>query len=53
MRKREIETFAQGLMFKVGVFMGWSDISVDGKIPWKVLVPIYCGACLWTWTYET
>ncbi|KAJ7859557.1 UbiA prenyltransferase [Mycena leptocephala] len=42
-----------GLMFKVGVFMGWSDISVDGKIPWKVLVPIYCGACLWTWTYET
>ncbi|KAJ7747985.1 UbiA prenyltransferase [Mycena maculata] len=42
-----------GLMFKVGIFMGWSDISVDGTIPWNVLVPIYFGACLWTITYET
>ncbi|KAJ7640822.1 UbiA prenyltransferase [Mycena polygramma] len=42
-----------GLMFNVGIFMGWSDISVDGRIPWTVLAPIYAGACLWTWTYET
>ncbi|KAF8150460.1 UbiA prenyltransferase [Mycena galopus ATCC 62051] len=42
-----------GLMFNVGIFMGWSDISVDGTVPWNVLVPIYLGACLWTWTYET
>ncbi|KAF7366541.1 4-hydroxybenzoate polyprenyltransferase, mitochondrial [Mycena sanguinolenta] len=42
-----------GLMFNVGVFMGWSDISVDGSMNWNVLIPIYLGACLWTWTYET
>ncbi|KAJ6451710.1 UbiA prenyltransferase family-domain-containing protein [Mycena vitilis] len=41
------------LMFNVGIFMGWSDISVDGRTGWKVLVPICAGACLWTWTYET
>ncbi|KAJ7775697.1 UbiA prenyltransferase [Mycena maculata] len=42
-----------GLMFKVGIFMGWSDLSTEGGIPWHVLVPIYFGACLWTITYET
>ncbi|KAJ6481715.1 UbiA prenyltransferase [Mycena sanguinolenta] len=42
-----------GLMFNVGVFMGWSDISIDGTVNWNVLIPIYLGACLWTWTYET
>lgn len=46
-------TFRQGLMFKVGIFMGWSDISMDGRIPWTVLFPVYFGACLWTITYET
>jgi 4-hydroxybenzoate polyprenyltransferase len=40
-------------MFKVGVFMGWSDLSLDGTIPLRTLVPIYLGACLWTITYET
>ncbi|KAF7324442.1 4-hydroxybenzoate polyprenyltransferase, mitochondrial [Mycena venus] len=42
-----------GLMFKVGIFMGWSDLSLDGVVPWRTLVPIYLGACLWTITYET
>ncbi|KAJ7499861.1 UbiA prenyltransferase [Mycena latifolia] len=42
-----------GLMFKVGIFMGWSDLSIDGTVPWHALVPIYLGACLWTITYET
>ncbi|KAJ7916280.1 UbiA prenyltransferase, partial [Mycena leptocephala] len=42
-----------GLMFKVGIFMGWSDLSVDGTVPWYILVPIYLGACLWTFSYET
>ncbi|KAJ6544329.1 UbiA prenyltransferase [Mycena capillaripes] len=42
-----------GLMFKVGIFMGWSDLSADGTVPWHILVPIYAGACLWTITYET
>ncbi|KAJ7210642.1 UbiA prenyltransferase [Mycena haematopus] len=41
------------LMFKIGIFMGWSDLSFDGTIQWDVLVPIYLGACLWTITYET
>ncbi|KAF8173888.1 UbiA prenyltransferase [Mycena galopus ATCC 62051] len=42
-----------GLMFKVGIFMGWSDLSLNGSIVWHVLVPVYLGACLWTITYET
>ncbi|KAF7354625.1 4-hydroxybenzoate polyprenyltransferase, mitochondrial [Mycena sanguinolenta] len=42
-----------GLMFKVGIFMGWSDLSVNGSVQWDVLVPIYLGACPWTITYET
>ncbi|KAJ6595472.1 UbiA prenyltransferase [Mycena sp. CBHHK59/15] len=42
-----------GLMFKVGIFMGWSDLSIDRTIPWNTLIPIYLGACLWTITYET
>ncbi|KAJ7166047.1 UbiA prenyltransferase [Mycena filopes] len=42
-----------GLMFKVGIFMGWSDLSVDGTVAWHILVPVYVGACLWTATYET
>ncbi|KAJ7057092.1 UbiA prenyltransferase [Mycena amicta] len=42
-----------GLMFKVGVFMGWSDLSLDGMIPWHVLVPVYLGAIFWVFTYET
>ncbi|KAJ6473149.1 UbiA prenyltransferase [Mycena sanguinolenta] len=42
-----------GLMFKVGIFMGWSDLSLNGTVQWDVLVPIYLGACLWTITYET
>lgn len=39
-------------MFKVGIFMGWSDLC-DGVIQWRTLVPLYIGACLWTITYET
>ncbi|CAK5278173.1 unnamed protein product [Mycena citricolor] len=42
-----------GLMFKIGVFMGWSDVSVDGSVAWHVLIPVYLGACCWTLTYET
>ncbi|KAJ7237579.1 UbiA prenyltransferase [Mycena rebaudengoi] len=42
-----------GLMFKVGVFMGWADISLDGSVAGKTLLPVYIGACLWTLTYET
>ncbi|KAJ7888763.1 hypothetical protein B0H13DRAFT_1888290 [Mycena leptocephala] len=52
-RSTEKLTSHQGLMFKVGIFMGWSDLSVDGSIPWNTLIPIYLGACLWTITYET
>ncbi|KAK7014079.1 Para-hydroxybenzoate--polyprenyltransferase, mitochondrial precursor (PHB:polyprenyltransferase) [Paramarasmius palmivorus] len=42
-----------GLMFNVGVFMGWSDLNPTGDIDWDKLIPIYTGACLWTFTYET
>lgn len=39
-------------MFKVGVFMGWSEVTLDGNIPWETLLPVYIGGCLWTLTYE-
>ncbi|KAJ8508741.1 hypothetical protein ONZ45_g9014 [Pleurotus djamor] len=42
-----------GLMFNVGIFMGWADLSISGDIPWHILTPIYLGACMWTFTYET
>ncbi|KAJ7177493.1 UbiA prenyltransferase [Mycena crocata] len=42
-----------GLMFKVGVFMGWADLTSNGAIPWRTLAPVYFGACLWTMSYET
>ncbi|KAF4597056.1 hypothetical protein EYR40_007506 [Pleurotus pulmonarius] len=42
-----------GLMFNVGIFMGWGDLSINGSLPWHVLVPIYIGTCMWTFTYET
>ncbi|KAJ7037625.1 UbiA prenyltransferase [Mycena alexandri] len=42
-----------GLMFNIGAFMGWSDLSADGTIPWKALTPVYLGACFWTIAYET
>ncbi|KAJ7628579.1 UbiA prenyltransferase [Roridomyces roridus] len=42
-----------GLMFKVGIFMAWSDITANGSIPWDVLTCVYLGAVLWTITYET
>ncbi|KAL0945374.1 hypothetical protein HGRIS_000873 [Hohenbuehelia grisea] len=42
-----------GAMFNIGVLMGWADLSLDGHIPWETLLPIYFGACLWTFTYET
>ncbi|TFK39398.1 UbiA prenyltransferase [Crucibulum laeve] len=42
-----------GVMFKVGVFMGWADLTIDGSISWNILTPVYLSACLWTITYET
>ncbi|VDC04870.1 unnamed protein product [Peniophora sp. CBMAI 1063] len=42
-----------GLMFNSGVFMGWSDLSPDGRVPWNVLSPIYVGCCFWVIAYET
>ncbi|KAJ4471122.1 UbiA prenyltransferase [Lentinula edodes] len=42
-----------GLMFTVGVFMGWSTLSRTKEMPYEMLVPIYIGGCFWVWTYET
>ncbi|PPQ95268.1 hypothetical protein CVT26_014842 [Gymnopilus dilepis] len=43
-----------GVMFNVGIFMGWADLTPNEKeLPMNVLVPMYIGACLWTFTYET
>jgi 4-hydroxybenzoate polyprenyltransferase len=43
----------QGLMFKVGIFMGWSDLTTESTMPMDMLGPLYLGCCLWTITYET
>jgi len=42
-------------MFNVGMFMGWADLSaqIGRDIPWDILIPMYVGTCLWTFTYET
>ncbi|KAJ3728637.1 UbiA prenyltransferase family-domain-containing protein [Lentinula raphanica] len=42
-----------GLMFTVGVFMGWSTLSPNKQLPYEILVPVYVGGCFWVWTYET
>ncbi|KAJ7713679.1 UbiA prenyltransferase family [Mycena olivaceomarginata] len=42
-----------GIMFNVGVFMGWCDLTRTGNVPWEILGSIYIGACCWTVTYET
>ncbi|KAJ3739635.1 UbiA prenyltransferase family [Lentinula detonsa] len=42
-----------GLMFTVGVFMGWSTLSPTREIPYEILVPVYIAGCFWVWTYET
>lgn len=50
--RRWMNRLFKGLMFKIGVFMGWADVA-SGPIPWATLVPVYVRACLWTITYET
>ncbi|KAF9030134.1 UbiA-domain-containing protein [Hymenopellis radicata] len=42
-----------GLMFNIGIFMGWADLTKDGRVAFDALLPIYIGALLWTITYET
>lgn len=42
-----------GLMFNVGAFMGWADMSLARSVPWSKLLPVYLGAVCWTITYET
>ncbi|KAF5336730.1 hypothetical protein D9757_013925 [Collybiopsis confluens] len=42
-----------GLMFTVGVFMGWSTLNTSKQMPYEILVPVYLGGCFWVWTYET
>ncbi|KAK1218397.1 hypothetical protein PQX77_018920 [Marasmius sp. AFHP31] len=41
-----------GIMFNIGIFMGWSYLSPN-TVAWDVLIPAYLGACFWTCTYET
>ncbi|KAF5378018.1 hypothetical protein D9757_009864 [Collybiopsis confluens] len=42
-----------GLMFTVGVFMGWSTLNTSKHMPYEILIPVYFGGCFWVWTYET
>ncbi|KAG7440985.1 UbiA prenyltransferase [Guyanagaster necrorhizus] len=42
-----------GLMFNIGIYMGWADLTPNGHIPWAALTAAYVGAILWTITYET
>ncbi len=43
----------QGLMFNIGVYMGWADLAPNGQIPYRALTAAYVGATMWTITYET
>ncbi|KAK7443756.1 Para-hydroxybenzoate--polyprenyltransferase, mitochondrial precursor (PHB:polyprenyltransferase) [Stygiomarasmius scandens] len=42
-----------GIMFNVGIYMGWSDVLPHKDIPWTTLTLVYIGACFWTNTYES
>ncbi|KAK0440049.1 UbiA prenyltransferase family-domain-containing protein [Desarmillaria tabescens] len=42
-----------GLMFNIGIYMGWADLTPDGRIPYYSLTAAYFGATMWTITYET
>ncbi|PBK98388.1 UbiA-domain-containing protein [Armillaria gallica] len=42
-----------GLMFNIGVYMGWADLAPDAQIPYYALTAAYIGATMWTITYET
>ncbi|KAK0440541.1 UbiA prenyltransferase family-domain-containing protein [Armillaria borealis] len=42
-----------GLMFNIGVYMGWADLASNGAIPYHTLTAAYIGATMWTITYET
>jgi len=42
-----------GLMFNVGLFMGWSDLNPAGEVNWATLIPVYVGCVCWTISYET
>ncbi|KAF8069069.1 UbiA prenyltransferase family-domain-containing protein [Lyophyllum atratum] len=42
-----------GVMFAIGTFMGWSQLSPDGNVPWNVLTPVYLSCVCWTIAYET
>ncbi|KAK0187328.1 UbiA prenyltransferase family-domain-containing protein [Armillaria mellea] len=42
-----------GLMFNIGIYMGWADLAPDGVIPYHALTAAYLGATMWTITYET
>ncbi|KAK0187363.1 UbiA prenyltransferase family-domain-containing protein [Armillaria mellea] len=39
-----------GLMFNIGVYMGWADLAPDGVIPYHALTAAYLGATTWTVT---
>ncbi|KAK0214576.1 UbiA prenyltransferase family, partial [Armillaria fumosa] len=40
------------LIFNIGVYMGWADLSPDCVIPYHALTAAYLGATMWTITYE-
>ncbi|KAG7440961.1 UbiA-domain-containing protein [Guyanagaster necrorhizus] len=42
-----------GLMFNIGIYMGWADLAPDAKISYHALTAAYLGATMWTITYET
>jgi len=42
-----------GLMFNIGIFMGWSDLNPTGKVDWFILIPVFLGCVFWTISYET
>ncbi|PBK98266.1 hypothetical protein ARMGADRAFT_1075121 [Armillaria gallica] len=42
-----------GLMFNIGVYMGWADLAPDSVIPYHALTAAYLSATMWTLTYET
>ncbi|KAK0221094.1 hypothetical protein EDD85DRAFT_983311 [Armillaria nabsnona] len=41
-----------GLMFNIGIYMGWADLAPDGVISYCALTAAYLGATMWTIMYK-
>jgi len=52
-RWMDVAPIPLGIMFAIGVFMGWSELSTEQELPWTTLSAVYVSCVFWTIAYET